>query len=157
MKPQSAKAKGRNLQKKVASDIIETFPQLESDDCFSTSMGAGGEDVKMSPLARSCIPLSIECKNQEKVNIWGAFEQAKKNCPEHAHPCVIFKKNHSEICAMVSWKVLLDLYASKIETTPQQLPKRAIEILKELNSILGVDLNDDTDNCDNCDNCDISD
>ena len=151
MKIQSAKQKGRKLQQKVAKDIIETFPQLEQDDCFSTSMGCGGEDVKMSPLARSCIPLSFECKNQEKINIWEAYEQAKKNCPEGANPCVVFKKNHSDVCAMVPWNVLLSLYAPKNETKSQKIPKRAIEILKELNSIIELsDLCDLDADCSDC-------
>ena len=67
LRPQSAKSKGRRLQQKIAASIIEAFPHLNEDDCFSTSMGAQGEDIRMSPLARKSVPLSIECKCQEKI------------------------------------------------------------------------------------------
>ena len=33
-------------------------------------MGAGGEDLIMARAARVKFPCSIECKNQEKINVW---------------------------------------------------------------------------------------
>ena len=36
-------------------------------------MGAGGEDLIMDRAAREKFPYSIECKNQEKVNVWQAY------------------------------------------------------------------------------------
>ena len=59
MKPQSAKAKGRNLQKWVRDLLLENFPTLEADDVRSTSMGAGGEDVQLSPAARKLFKFSV--------------------------------------------------------------------------------------------------
>ena len=44
MKPQSAKAKGRNLQKWTRERLIEEL-DIHPEDIKSTSMGAGGEDV----------------------------------------------------------------------------------------------------------------
>ena len=135
MKPQSCKAKGRRLQQKIAQDIIESFPELNSDDCFSTSMGCGGEDIKMSPLARSCIPLSIEAKNQEKLNIWDAYSQCVKNCPENATPCVVFKKNGTDVYAMIPWKTLLHLYSEKRSSSNRVNP-RILNLLQELMTIV---------------------
>ena len=56
----------------MARSILEAFPELGDGDAVSTSMGAGGEDVRMSPAARARVPLSIECKNVEKINVWAA-------------------------------------------------------------------------------------
>ena len=75
MKTQSAKAKGRKLQQWVRDLILETWNELEPDDVRSTSMGAGGEDLQLSPAARRKFGYSVECKNVEKLNVWGA-EQA---------------------------------------------------------------------------------
>lgn len=108
MKCQSAKAKGRRLQQKVASDIVTTFPGLSPDDVRSVSMGCNGEDVLMSPLARTKVPFSIECKNTERLSIWSAIEQCKQNASGHP-PLVVFKKNHSEMYATLPWKSLLAL------------------------------------------------
>ncbi len=42
-------------------------------------MGAGGEDIMLSAKARNMFPYSVECKNQETLNVWKAFEQAEHN------------------------------------------------------------------------------
>ena len=78
LKTQSCKGKGRRLQQAVARDIIAAFDHLQEDDVRSTSMGAGGEDVQLSPAARAAMPYSIECKNTE-LNLWGVLEQCKGN------------------------------------------------------------------------------
>ena len=69
MKTSSCKQKGRKLQQKVRDIILESFDNLREDDVRSTSMGAGGEDVLLSPAARDVFPFSVECKNQEKLNV----------------------------------------------------------------------------------------
>ena len=40
-------------------------------------MGDSGEDILLSPAARKLFPFSVECKNQEKLNIWSSLEQAE--------------------------------------------------------------------------------
>jgi len=69
IKTSSAKAKGRNLQKWTRDIILELCPSLEFDDVKSTSMGAGGEDVQMSPAARKLMPFSIECKARKSIAV----------------------------------------------------------------------------------------
>ena len=94
MKTQSAKAKGRNLQKWVVEQLIETF-DIHPEDIKSCSMGAGGEDVVMARAAREKFPFSVECKNQEKLNVWDAYEQAKENSNGY-EPIVVMKKNRKQ-------------------------------------------------------------
>ena len=77
MKTRSAKNKGKRLQNDVRDLILETFKQLEPDDVRSTTMGDSGEDILLSPAARKLFPFSVECKNQEKLNIWSSLEQAE--------------------------------------------------------------------------------
>lgn len=92
MRIASAKNKGRRLQQEVRDFILKTFSSLEPDDVRSTSMGASGEDVLLSPAARKKFPFTIECKNVEKLNIWEAINQARGFGNIHT-PAVIFKKN----------------------------------------------------------------
>ena len=47
MKTSSAKAKGRNLQKRVREILIEKL-DIHPEDIESRSMGAGGEDLIMA-------------------------------------------------------------------------------------------------------------
>ena len=77
MKTQSKKSKGRRLQKWVREQLIEKL-NIHEEDIESRSMGAGGEDLIMARAAREKFPYSIECKNQEKLNIWSSLEQAEK-------------------------------------------------------------------------------
>ena len=144
MKPQSCKAKGRRLQQKIVSDILKAFPTLQQDDVFSTSMGCGGEDVKMSPAARKLLPLSIEAKNQEKVNVWEAYIQAESNCPENVFPCVVFKKNNTKTFAMVEWDVLLNLHVENSKKSKINTSTRLKELLQELSQeVNNIVTNDD--------------
>ena len=63
MKVQSAKAKGRNLQKWTRERLIEEL-EIHVEDIESRSMGASGEDLIMARAARKKFPYSIECKNK---------------------------------------------------------------------------------------------
>ena len=80
--------------------ILRVFPELEPDDVTSTSMGASGEDIKQSPRARRLTKHSFECKNQARVNVWKAYEQAEANAGDH-EPCAIIKKNRHKPLAVV--------------------------------------------------------
>ena len=108
MKPRSAKNKGKRLQNKVRDLILEKFNSLEPDDVRSITMGDSGEDILLSPAARKLFPFSVECKNQEKLNIWSSLEQAEKNSGSHA-PLLIFKRNRTKTYAVLEFERLLEL------------------------------------------------
>ena len=108
MKSRSAKNKGKRLQNKVRDLILEKFQQLEEDDVRSTTMGDSGEDVLLSPAARKLFPFSVECKNQEKLNIWSSLEQAENNSGSYT-PLLIFKRNRTKTYAVIEFKRLLEL------------------------------------------------
>ena len=108
MKPRSAKNKGKRLQNKVRDLILEKFNTLEEDDVRSITMGDSGEDILLSPAARRLFPFSVECKNQEKLNIWSALEQAEENSGKHT-PLVIFKRNRSKTYVALEFEKLLEL------------------------------------------------
>ena len=95
MKTRSAKNKGKRLQNDVRDLILETFKELEPDDVRSTTMGDSGEDILLSPAARKLFPFAVECKNQEKLNIWSSLEQAVQNGGEHI-PLLVFKRYRSK-------------------------------------------------------------
>ena len=108
MKPRSAKNKGKRLQNKIRDLILEKFDSLEPDDVRSITMGDSGEDILLSPEARRLFPYSVECKNQEKINIWSSLEQAEENSGKHT-PLVIFKRNRSKTYAVLEFDKLLEL------------------------------------------------
>lgn len=105
--PQSRKARGRKLQQELRDAIIESLG-VDPEDVESRSMGAGGEDLILAKAARKLFPFSPECKNQEKLNIWGALEQAEKNS-EFGEPLLVFKRNRSKTYAVLQLPTLLKL------------------------------------------------
>jgi len=94
MKPSSAKQKGRLLQQWTRDLILKCSPSLEKDDVKSTSMGAGGEDVQLSPAARKQYPISIECKSRASYAFYKDYDQAVVNAPKESEPVLICKANH---------------------------------------------------------------
>ena len=78
MKARSAKNKGKRLQNILRDKLISLYPSLK-DDIGSQIMGMQGEDIVLTPHARTLIPYSFECKNVEKLNVWKSFEQCKTN------------------------------------------------------------------------------
>ena len=99
MKPQSAKAKGRLFQQWVRDQLIEQR-NIHPEDIESRSMGAGGEDLIMARDARQKFPFSIECKNQQKLNVYDAYDQACANSGDH-EPILFMKKNHKKPLVVV--------------------------------------------------------
>jgi len=88
------KQKGRLLQQWVRDTILKYSPSLEKDDVKSTSMGAGGEDVQLSPAARRQYPVSIECKSRANYAFYKDYDQAVCNAPDGTEPILVAKANH---------------------------------------------------------------
>lgn len=101
----SAKAKGRRCAQRVR-DILIDHLSLSEDSILVTSSGAHGPDLTLTGQARSAFPFAIECKNQERLNIWGAIEQAERNAKDLT-PMVIITRNRSKMYAVIELKVLL--------------------------------------------------
>lgn len=137
MRPQSCKSKGRRFQQKIARSILESFDHLTEDDVHSTSMGAPGEDIKLSAAARKALPLSLECKCVERLNVWQCIEQAQSNCPNGAVPCLVFSRNRSTAYCVIPWDALLTMFVRLHGGTANgAIPTRVVELLQELNELV---------------------
>jgi len=118
MKPQSAKAKGRKLQQYVRDKMLK-LAQLHVDEIRSTSMGAGGEDVLLSPTARACYPVSIECKSKKAFAVYKDYAQAEANAGNW-EPVLIIKQDRSKPLAVVDLDYLLHLILADTEGLPYE-------------------------------------
>ena len=96
MRPSSAKAKGRKLQQWFAQLMVDTL-NLHEEDLESRPMGSQGEDIIMGRESREKFPYSIECKNQETVNVWKAYEQATENSGDYEPVCFIKRNNQKPL------------------------------------------------------------
>ena len=114
VKTQSAKAKGRRLQQWFRDLLIENLG-VHPEDVESRSMCAGGEDLIMARAAREKFPYSIECKNQEKVNIWQSYSQAVENSKDY-EPVVVVKRNNHKPLVIVDAEYFVGLHKGDIST-----------------------------------------
>ncbi len=108
MKTSSLKAKGRALQQLVRDKIIEYF-NLSDRDVLSTSMGDTGADVKLSEKAVQLFPYDIECKNQERVNVWDAYKQVTSRAAK-VEPLVVIKRNKHKPLVLVDLDYFISLH-----------------------------------------------
>ena len=108
VRPSSAKAKGRKLQQWFANKLVEILG-LDPEDLESRPMGSQGEDIIMGKQSRNIFPYSIECKNQEAVNVWKAYEQAESNCGKY-EPLVVIKRNRSKPLVLIEAEYFIKLH-----------------------------------------------
>jgi len=98
MKTASCKAKGRNFQKEICQ-MISSITGIEygrDKDIDWRGMGQSGVDIILRGEVGKKLSLSIECKCQEKLNLWKAIEQAKMNQKEGTDWVLIVRRNHTE-------------------------------------------------------------
>jgi hypothetical protein len=81
-------------------------------------MGASGEDVQLSPLARSLFNYTVECKNRAAIAVFKDYEQAKTH--GLVEPLVVLKQNNSKPLALVDAQHFLDL-VQKIKDLQHQI------------------------------------
>ena len=108
MKTSSAKQKGRKLQQWMRDLLIEKLG-VHPEDIESRSMGSQGEDLIMARAAREKFPLSIECKNQESVNVWKSYEQDAENSGEY-EPVVVIKRNQSKPLVVIDAEYFVSMF-----------------------------------------------
>ena len=91
----------------ISSDIEDgvTLPVAQ----VSGIMGAGGEDLIMSRAARKSFPYSVECKNQEKINVWSSYEQASENSGKYT-PIVVLKRNNVKPLVLIDAQDFIDIH-----------------------------------------------
>ena len=98
MKTQSAKAKGRRFQQWVRDVLIEKL-KIHPED----------EDLIMARAARESFPYSIECKNQEALNVWKSYEQAEANSGDY-EPILFIKRNNQKPLVVIDAEHFVKLH-----------------------------------------------
>lgn len=105
--PQSNKAKGRKGQQDVRDMLLGLFEELEFDDIRSTSMGASGADLLLSPAAKRLFPYEVEVKRKKKIGAARFMEQAK----EHGglEPVAFFREDRGVWYTVLTAEHFLDM------------------------------------------------
>ena len=73
-------------------------------------MGSQGEDIILGKQSRQLFPFSVECKNQEAVNVWKAYEQflSQENCKGY-EPLVVIKRNRHKPLVVIDAEKFVQL------------------------------------------------
>lgn len=97
---QSAKAKGRNLQKwalrMIANLLRYDLPEDKDLSLIrSREMGQSGTDIVINKSLRDRFPFAVECKNQEQISLPAFVEQARSNTSSSLPYLMVILKNKS--------------------------------------------------------------
>jgi hypothetical protein len=114
VKTSSCKAKGRKACQEVKALLHKFAPDLQDGDIGVTPSGVTGPDLHLSPAAREIYPYATECKNQERIQIWDAYEQAQRHSgflkvTDLNIPIVFFRRNRSQLMVCLSAEDFLKL------------------------------------------------
>lgn len=101
LKTRSAKAKGKKLEKWIASKLLSIYPELTEED-IRTPVGAqSGPDIILSKKAKELCPYSFEAKNREVFkSLYSFVNQARVNGPD-LEPVVIIKMNRENPMVLI--------------------------------------------------------
>lgn len=100
----SKKAKGRSLEKEVAKRLR----QVLGDDHAVNMPLSGGGSLKGDVYTQ--LPISIECKKQERVQIWEFWEQARQQASTGKMPVLCLDRNYNkDVLSVLRFEDLLTL------------------------------------------------
>jgi hypothetical protein len=119
MKTKSAKAKGRSLQNWTCKMVsaITGIKHGKDEDIEPRIMGCSGVDVILRNAAFEMFPFSIECKNQQRLNVHEAIKQAKANQIKGTDWLLITKRNRERPNVTLDAEAFFDIYGSIIDHT----------------------------------------
>jgi hypothetical protein len=105
----SRKAKGRRLQSQIATKLSKLLgiPFEKDGDIDVRIMGDSGSDIILRGDAKGFYFDGIEAKNQERIQIWQALEQASQYGKK---PLLFFKRNRSKTYVVMEDKDFYKLY-----------------------------------------------
>ena len=88
----NANQKGKRFERDVAKQLNKKFNTNVRRTPMSGGMSIKGDIIDINPDS-VLFDYHWECKNQEKLNIWKALEQARSDKPMGKTPVVVFTKN----------------------------------------------------------------
>jgi Holliday junction resolvase len=88
----NANQKGKRFEREVAKLLNKKFNTNVRRTPMSGGMSIKGDIIDINPDS-VLYDYHFECKNQEKLNIWKALEQARSDRPMGKTPLVVFTKN----------------------------------------------------------------
>lgn len=98
-----SRAKGARFERQLAKMIRERG--YEAERGCQHSGGKDSPDVK-----HNMHRIHIEAKDVEKLNIWNALEQSKRDSGEDEIPVVMFKRNRTQVYVAMPFDEFMEMY-----------------------------------------------
>lgn len=115
MSMRRSKQKGRRCVTAVRELILKFFTgHIAEGDLIQPPACVPGEDLIFSPAARQKLNISVECKNQEALNIWSALSQVGIYARRfNTTPVLFFQRNHSNLYAALPADDVIQLFRDR--------------------------------------------
>lgn len=116
IKVSSAKGKGAKFQIDVCKYISQLIgiPFLQGNDdslILPRNSGGNGVDIILRGKAKELFPFSVEAKNQEKLDLVSAIEQAKTNVGAGTDWLLVHRRKAlSTDIVIMSWEAFAKIY-----------------------------------------------
>ena len=101
--PTNSRQKGAKFERKIAHMLREHG--YEAERGCQHSGGKDSPDVK-----HNMTRLHIEAKDTERLNIWNALDQSKRDSGEDEIPVVMFKRNRSQVYVAMPFEEFMELF-----------------------------------------------
>ena len=101
----NSKQKGARYERRVAQLLREYG--YEAERGCQHSGGKDSPDVK-----HNMVGIHIEAKNQERLNIWNALEQSRRDAGKDEIPIVVFTRNRAKDYVAMSFENFMELYGA---------------------------------------------
>lgn len=99
----NSREKGARFERQLAKMIREHGYDAERG--CQHSGGKDSPDVKTNMRG-----IHIEAKDVERLNIWGALEQSKRDASEDEIPVVMFKKNRTQVYVVMPFDEFMEFF-----------------------------------------------
>lgn len=99
----NSRDKGARFERQLAKMLREHG--YEAERGCQHSGGKDSPDVK-----HNMHRIHIEAKDVEKLNIWNALEQSKRDAGEDEIPVVMFKRNRTQVYVAMPFDEFMDFY-----------------------------------------------
>lgn len=100
----NSREKGARFERSLAKMIREYG--YEAERGCQHSGGKDSPDVKTNMKG-----IHIEAKDVEKLNIWNALEQSKRDAGKDEIPVVMFKRNRTKVYVAMPFDEFMEMYS----------------------------------------------
>lgn len=108
-KPTKVSAKGRRQKgARLERTFAKLLRQYELDEKASRQVLSGGSWTAPTDIFTT-LPYAFECKNQERLNFWDSWEQAKASEQPFSPAVLVHTANHRPIMVSMEVETFLNL------------------------------------------------